>query len=159
MSRLRTLALVLLAALVIGAGTMFAYAQGIPGGPDRGGRSGGSAMVPLRGLNLTDVQKDQVRDIQQRHRDERQAARQQLSKAIDTQRKAIEAVPLNEGLITSTSGELAQAQTQVALAEARLRSEIIAVLTPEQQAQLTKMRAERQSGDRGPRRERGPRSR
>ena len=62
---------------------------------------------------------------------------------MDAQRKAVETIPVDEGLIRSTTQALADAQTEMAIQQARLRSEIFALLTPDQQAQARKLQAER----------------
>jgi len=106
---------------------------------------GGGAGFPLMQLNLTDAQREQVREIRERNREQTQALTQRLGDAAQKQRQAIETIPVNEGLITSATQDLAQAQTEVAIQEARLNAEVWSLLTPEQQAQATKLRAERKA--------------
>jgi protein CpxP len=134
----------LVALLVTGV----AFAQGPRGGPfGRGGAMGpgrGPGMA-LGALNLTDAQRSQITDIRARHRDDAQAASEQLRTVQQKQREAIETFPVNEALITSLSQDLAQAEVNMAIQEARLNADIWAVLTPDQQAQLTKLRADRQA--------------
>ena len=62
---------------------------------------------------------------------------------MDAQRKAVATIPVNEQLIRSTTQELAEAQTEMAIQQARLQTEIFGLLTPEQQAQAKKLQAER----------------
>jgi len=130
--------------------TGVAFAQGPrAGGPFGRGRGpmgpGRGPGMALAALNLTDAQKEQVRDIRDRHRQESQAAMDHLAAVQQQQREAIETFPINEAAITSLSQDLAQAQVEVALQEARLNADIWAVLTPEQQAQLNKIRADQQA--------------
>jgi Spy/CpxP family protein refolding chaperone len=76
-----------------------------------------------------------------------QAAQSRLREAFDAQRRAVEAVPFDEGQIQSTSQGIAAAQTEVALVQARVRNEVWNLLTAEQQTrarQLTEERAARQ---------------
>jgi Spy/CpxP family protein refolding chaperone len=114
-------------------------------GPRRGGaavgRFGGPGGpgLPLRQLNLTDAQKQQVQDIQSRHRDEDRQIAARLRTALDAQRKAIEAEPLNDGAIRTASQQLADVEADAAVARAHLRSEILAVLTADQKAQLSQL--------------------
>ena len=139
---------VMAAMLATGAST---YAQGPgfgrrgggPGGP--GGFGGPGVALPLRDLNLTDAQRQQVRDIRERHRDEAQQIGERLRTAMDAQRKAVEATPVNESLIRSTTQELAEAQADAAIAQAHARSEILSILTADQRAQLSKLQADRQA--------------
>jgi len=128
-----------------------AYAQGAgfgrrgggPGGPP--GFGGPGLALPLRQLNLTAAQQQQVQSIRERHRDEAQQIRERLRTAMAAQRKAIDTVPVNESLIRSTTQELADVQADAAIAHAHARAEILAILTADQQAQLTKLQADRQA--------------
>ena len=74
---------------------------------------------------------------------------------MDAQRKAVETQPVNEGLIRSTTQALADAQTEMAIQQARMQGEIFTLLTPAQQEQLKKLRAARET--RAQQREAGPR--
>jgi protein CpxP len=115
-------------------------------GPGRRGESRRGGFPGLAALDLTDAQRQQVRDVMQRHREEMQEGGRRLRAAYDAQRNAIETVPVNEGLVRSTSQELAAAQTDMAILQARIHSEVFSLLTPEQQAkakELKDRRAER----------------
>lgn len=125
-----------------------------PGGPGRGG-------FPLGQLNLSDAQREQVRSVMERHREDMRAVGQRLREAHQAQRNAVETVPVNEALIRSTSQALATAQTDMALLQARIHSDVWGLLTPEQQAkakELKEKRAER-ARQRGERRQRQPQER
>lgn len=128
-------ALLLTAALV---STVFA--QGGPGW--RGDRRGGG-FPGLRELNLTDAQREQVRDVMQRYRDEMQETGRRLRTAHEAQQQAVQTVPVNEGLIRSTSETLAAAETDMALLRARIHSDVWTLLTPEQQAKAKELQAQR----------------
>jgi Spy/CpxP family protein refolding chaperone len=108
--------------------------------------------LPLRELNLTEAQQQQIRDVEQSHRDANRQLQERLRAAENAQRKAIETEPVNEGLIRSASQALADVEADAAVARAQLRSQIFALLTPEQQAQAKKLEASRPDGGR-----RGPR--
>jgi protein CpxP len=129
-------------ALVVGAVT---YAQG-PGAGRRGAPSARpEATLGIRGLDLSDTQRQQIRELTEQRRDEARAALARVQAARGEQRKALSVLPVNEGLIRSTTQALAEAQTEVALQQARLRSEIFALLTTEQQAQAQTLMAERET--------------
>jgi Spy/CpxP family protein refolding chaperone len=137
-------------ALVALLATSVAFAQGPRNGGigGRGGRGGfgpGGPGLPLNELNLTDAQREQVRDIRARYGEQAQQFVKRLSAATEKQRQAIETLPVNETLITSATQDMTQAQVDVAIQEARLNADIWSVLTAEQQAQLTKLRADRQA--------------
>ena len=126
--------------------TTVAYAQG-PRGGGRGGRGfgpGGPGLA-LNELNLTDAQREQVREIRERHKEQIQTLSRRLGDLAAKQRQAIETVPVNETLITSATQDMTQAQVEVAIQEARINADIWSVLTPEQQAKATKLRAERKA--------------
>jgi periplasmic protein CpxP/Spy len=129
--------------------TTVAFAQG-PRGGGFGGRGGrgfgpGAPGLMLNELNLTDAQREQVREIRDRNREQVQAVSKRLGDLAAKQRQAIETIPVNETLITSATQDLTQAQVEMAIQEARLNADVWAVLTPEQQAKATKLRAERKA--------------
>jgi len=129
--------------------TSVAFAQGPRGGGPFGGRGGrgpfGPGGLELNQLNLSDTQRQQVREIRQRYREQTQQVAQRLNAVAEKQRQAIETLPVNETLITSATQDMTAAQVEMAIQEARLNSEIWSVLTPEQQGQATKLRAERKA--------------
>jgi Spy/CpxP family protein refolding chaperone len=141
------------AAIVALLGTGAAFAQGGPGGRRSGGPGGpgpfgfggrgGGIDLPLRDLNLTDVQQQQIKDIRERHRSEAQQIGERLRAAADAERKAVQSDPVNEGLIRSTAQQLAEVQADAAILAAHERTEMLTVLTAEQQAQLKKIQADR----------------
>ena len=135
---------VMAALLVTGA----AFAQGPRGGgrgPGAPGVATGSPGMELRGLNLTDAQEQQVRDIRQQERESMQTLQQQLRAAADAQRAAIQMIPVNEGLIRDTTAALAEVQAELAIRQAHVHSQVWGVLTPAQQAEATRIRAEREA--------------
>jgi len=99
----------------------------------------------LNELNLTDAQREQVKEIRDRYREQTQALTRRLGDLAAKQRQAIETLPVNETLITSATQDMTQAQVEVAVQEARINADIWSVLTPEQQATATKLRAERKT--------------
>jgi Spy/CpxP family protein refolding chaperone len=99
----------------------------------------------LNELNLTDAQREQVKEIRDRYREQTQTLTRRLGDLTAKQRQAIETLPVNETLITSATQDMVQAQVEVAIQEARINADIWSVLTPEQQATATKLRAERKA--------------
>jgi periplasmic protein CpxP/Spy len=129
----------------LAGGTAISYAQG-PGGPGfgqgRGGPRGGAGMdAGLRGLDLTEAQREQVRAIMQSHRSERQSARKALADAHRQLAEATRGTNVDEALIRERSTAVANALAADAILRARIRSEVHALLTPEQQQQLQERRA------------------
>jgi periplasmic protein CpxP/Spy len=152
MRRIQSRALAVGAALlfVIGLGVA-AHAQGDPGGDGPGRRRGWFGGPGHRGfaglarLDLTDTQREQVREVIGRHRTDMQEAGKRLREAHHAQRAAVETVPANEGLIRSTTQALANAQTDMALLQARIHNEVWSLLTPEQQEKAKQLKSERET--------------
>jgi Spy/CpxP family protein refolding chaperone len=119
-----------------------------PGGPGMGMRGMGPmgigpAGLPLGRLDLTEAQRSQVRDVAQRYQGEMRTASQKVAEAREAQRKAIESVPLNEGLVRSTSDKLNDATLEVALIQARIYNDTYNVLTDAQKAKLKEIQTNR----------------
>ena len=146
--RFRTLAAIAVVGLLAVAGAAaFAQGPGGPGGPGRrgpgAGRGGPQAALPLRALDLTDAQRDQVRQLTEQHREQSRDLLERVRAARDAQRKAGEAVPFSEQDVRAAAQALGELESELAVSQARLQSEIQALLTPEQQQKLQTMRAER----------------
>ena len=152
---LKTIAVVALAGVAI-AGAARLHAQGGDHGRrgafGRGFGGPGGVGFGLRGLGLTDEQRTQVKAIVEQHRGELRTARQRVGSAYKAQHAAVIAVPVDEGLIRAKSAELATAQTEAAIAQARVHSEMYQLLTPEQQAKAKELQAQRQARREGMRR-------
>jgi len=153
MNRFRWLMGAVAVAAIVAAGVV-AHAQGPrgggPGGP--GGRGIRGAFgplagfgLPLRELQLTDAQQEQVRQIRSRHETQVRDAMSKLETARQAQQKAVEAIPADEAQITSLTQDMVQAEVEVAIQASRLNAEVWSVLTPEQQAKAKTLRAERQA--------------
>jgi periplasmic protein CpxP/Spy len=142
MKRFRSLTLTAVLAVLL-AGAAYAQAPG-PGGRGRGPDGFGREMgLPLRALNLTDAQEQQIRTLTQQSRQQNRAAFERLRTAMDAQRKAAATIPVNEALIRSTTQDLVEAQTEVAIQRSRVQTEIFGLLTPEQQAEAKKLQTDR----------------
>jgi protein CpxP len=127
-----------LAAALLG-GTALATAQGPQGGPGafgRGPRPGGPADFGLRGIDLTDAQREQVRAIMESNR----AALEQTGKALrEAQRAFVEATAgsaIDEAAVRTRSTAVANAMADEAILRAKVRAEVHALLTAEQLQQL-----------------------
>jgi Spy/CpxP family protein refolding chaperone len=127
-------------------------------GPGHGGRGafgrghfgfGGGPGLMLRQLNLTDQQKQQVKGIFEQHKPELQQVRERIHTAIQAQRTAAEANPPDDAAIRAKATDVASAEADLAVALAHIRSEVFAILTPEQQqkAQELKQQHEQQRAE------------
>jgi len=158
MNRFRSLTAGVLVAGVFAGAVVFAQAPA-PGGPagatvpasGRGGRAGAPGGpragrdlgLALRQLNLSDTQRQQIRDLVQRRLQEGKDVQQRLRTAQDDLRTATEALPMNEGAIRAAAQALSLAEADAAVQQARIRGEVFALLTPDQQAQARTLQQER----------------
>jgi Spy/CpxP family protein refolding chaperone len=99
--------------------------------------------LPLSALNLTDAQREQVRTIMQSHRDEGQALVQKAQASMEALRKATDAT-VDEGAAAQQGQALGAVIAEAAVLRGRVRGEVFAILTPEQQAEANKIAADRQ---------------
>ena len=133
---------------------------GGPGGPGmRGpGRPGGPmGFGPgFRDLDLTDDQKAQLKKIADARRGDFEAAGQKVRAAREGMRALVESDSINESAIRAKSAEIAAAEADVMILNAKVRQESLQVLTSEQQAKLKERRNAR-DGDARQRRPRGQR--
>jgi protein CpxP len=129
-------------------------AQGRHGGPDGFGRGRGGpagpggplAGLPLRELNLTDAQREQVKQIVDSRQQETRAIIEREMAARDALRAATTSASFDEGLVRSKAAELAAIEADMAVARARIFADVFQILTPEQQAKAKEL-----SGSRPPR--------
>jgi len=163
--KIRNRILTLAGALLV-AGTTLALADGPgrggpgPGAPGdcgghRGFGPGGHAMMErhlgalgplgfaLHRLDLTTEQRDRIHGILAAQRDAHQALRDQLRGQRDERMKEPLATEFDEARVRARAQEHAQLMVEMEVARARVASEVLAVLTPEQRAELQKMRDER----------------
>jgi len=108
-----------------------------------GGLLGLHPELPLPALNLTDAQREQVRTILQGHREEGQALMQRGHTALESLRKATEGT-VDDGAASQQGQALGAVIAEAAVLRARVRGEIMAILTPEQQAEAAKIQADRE---------------
>lgn len=136
-----TLSLILSAALGVSA-LAFAGGPGGPGfGPDSRGHHGEEGMA-FRGLNLTDAQKTQIKQIMQQSF----ASLKTQGQAVRQQREAFEALSPSASNYQSAAASLAQAEATFTSARITARAAVTAqiynsVLTGAQQSQYTTQKA------------------
>lgn len=145
----RVLGLSALVAAIVSGGAL-AYAQdSSPGGPrGRGlgiGPGGPGAGLAFRALDLTDAQREQIRQLTQQNRAQMRPLMDRMRAAQDARRQAVEAVPFNESQVRSAMKELAEVEADLAVAQARLQADIYALLSADQQQRLQTLRAEREA--------------
>jgi protein CpxP len=113
-----------------------------PGGPGMRGGPGGMFGLPLRELDLTDAQREQVKAIMASHRDEQKAAGDKMMAARKALHEAIAAETFNEAAIRAAAGEVGAAEADAAVLQAKIHGEVFAILTPEQVKKAKELRSE-----------------
>ena len=113
-----------------------------PGMP--GMRRGPMGFGPeFRELDLSDDQKAQLKSIAESHHDEFRAAGEKARAAHDGMQALVDADSINESAIRAKSAEIAAAEAEVMILNAKVRQESMQVLTSEQQQKLKELRAAR----------------
>ena len=120
--------------------------HGVPGpGPQGGPRGGGPVGdLGLRGIELTEAQREQVRSIMESHRDEFADVREKLGAAHRAFAEVTRGDAVDEAAIRTESTAVANAMADEAILRARVRTQVHALLTAEQQQQLKDRQAEMQ---------------
>lgn len=99
--------------------------------------------LPLATLKLTDAQREQVRGILNGHRDETRAVAEKARAALEGLRAA-SAAAVDEAAVSQHSAALGEAIGEAAVLRAKVRGEVLAILTPEQQTELQRIQAARE---------------
>lgn len=103
---------------------------------------------PLRALNLTPDQLQQIRAIRQESKDEWRAARQRLAAAHRALDEAIYSDDVNEALVEERAREVGVAQASVVRLRSLTELKIRRLLTPEQLNTLRLMRQQARADER-----------
>jgi protein CpxP len=148
----RILVIASIAVLVVAA-TVFALAQGHPGGMGEKMRGPGGPEQMIehlsRELNLTDAQKEQAKALFEAQRgieDERHAKLEAIHKQIEA---ATENGQFDEATLRPLASQQAQLMTDEMIDHMRLHSKLFALLTTEQRAKASEM-MKRHGGPGGP---------
>lgn len=130
-----------------------------PGGPGMRMRGPGGPGGPMgfgpgfRGLDLTDDQKEQLKKIAESHQAEFKAIGDKTRTAHEGMRALLQADTIDESAIRAKSQEVAAAQAEAMILNAKVRKESMQTLTADQ---LAKLKERREARPDGPRRRRGP---
>jgi len=118
---------------------------GKPVAPRQGPRRTGPGIdLGLRGIDLTDAQREQVRVIGESHKAEFGEVATKLRAAQHAFVETVQAESIDEAAIRTGSAAVASAMADEAILRARVRLEVHGILTPEQQQQLRDRRAQTQ---------------
>lgn len=119
--------------------------RGGPGGPGMRRPGGPMGFGPgFRELDLTDDQRAQLKSIADSHREQFQQAGEKIRAARQAMQALLEADAIDESAIRAKSAEVASAEADAMILNAKVRQESLQVLTSEQLAKLTELRTARQ---------------
>ncbi|MDD1782078.1 CpxP family protein [Enterovibrio sp. ZSDZ35] len=124
-------------ALPLMMGSMSAMAFG--GGHHEGkGMMGGKHL--LRGVELTDVQKDELRTLREENREEMRAGKDNFRTQMMAERQQMQDLMLadnfDEAAVRGLAEKMSQQQVERRIEMAKKRHEMMSILTPEQKAQV-----------------------
>ncbi len=125
---------------------------GGPMGPGPGlrmrGPGGPGGIAGFRGLDLSDDQKEQLKKIAESHQAEFKAIGEKTRAAHEGMRALMDAETINESAIRAKSQEVAAAQADAMILNAKIRQESMQILTADQLAKLKERREARPDGSR-----------
>lgn len=120
--------------------TIFAH----PGfGPGRSGMMRRMGPSLLEQLQVSSDQRSQIQSIFTDGRETIRPLIQQLREKHAALQEAARDQPFDETLVRSQAQEIADVQARLIVARAQLKNQVLAVLTDEQQARLSELRAQR----------------
>jgi protein CpxP len=138
--------------LTIGAAVLLAVAAAIAQGPHGFGGPGGDFHHMLKQLDLTSDQHSQVKAIFEKEKPTLQPLMQQM-RQNHTAMSALEASgPFDEAKTRALATQNSQTMIELQVEHARVKSEIMQILTADQKAKLTQIEANREArmGKHGP---------
>jgi protein CpxP len=100
-------------------------------------------MHALKEVGVTDAQKEQIRGMMREQRPQLQPLRKQMVQERRALRNVVQTSPVNESAIRTQAARVAQVQADIAVKRAYIADRIRAILTPEQQAKLKDLQAQR----------------
>ena len=141
MKSTRTRILVIAAAVMMVA-VVAALAQGMHG---PGGRGGFGHLLGFYSdyLDLTSAQQDQVKAIWAKEKPALQPLMQQMRQFHSQMNQIAESGTFDEAKVRALATQQSQTMVELAVQHARIKSEMIQVLTPDQKAKLAKFEAKR----------------
>ena len=140
---------ILLAVLAVTLMTAVGFSQTVvkAAGPGhRGGGFGGPMMGMFADyLDLTDAQRAQMKDIMTKEKPTIKPLMQQLSQSHQQLRQLESAGTFDEAKVRALATQQAQTMTELTVQKARIKSELMQVLTPDQKDKMAKFETRRQA--------------
>jgi periplasmic protein CpxP/Spy len=112
------------------------------GGMERGKRCGAGRMMMMKDLNLTEDQKEQMKAIREKSKEQMKEVHKALGDAHKALREAAASEDIDEAKISELSKSLADNMAEAAILKASIHKEMQALLTDEQKAKCEEKRAE-----------------
>jgi protein CpxP len=151
---MKKLTVAILSIVLVAMGAMFIFAQTETGPKDgkrgfgkrghfakRGfGKRGGGMM--LRGLDLTEEQKTQIKAIRQASRESMKPLHEQMKANRQKLAQLSESGTFDEAQVQAIAAEHGQLSAQMLVAREKVKAQIFNVLTPEQKAKAAEMKAQ-----------------
>ncbi len=131
--------------LVIGAAVLLAVVAAVAQGMHHGGRGGFEHMLGFYSdyLDLTSAQQDQVKAIWAKEKPTLQPLMEQMHQFHTQMNQVAESGTFDESKVRALATQQSQTMVEIAVQHARIKSEMIQVLTPDQKAKLAKLEAKR----------------
>lgn len=135
-------AVAILSFLLIVSGVAFVFAQKNEGGKGFGkrGHHGGGYGFFLHGLDLTDEQKAQVKQIMEASREKNKGVFEQLKANHQKLDEITANGAFDEAQVTAIANSQAALQAQMIVERERVKSQIFAILTDEQKAKAAQIK-------------------
>ena len=111
-----------------------------PGNPSRNFGWGLTGLKTFIELNLSETQKTEVLRIIDKYQDKRQSTREKLREARENLRNALKSEQFNEDGVRTAYRKVSSIQEDLLVLRVQMRSELKAILTPEQSELLIEKR-------------------
>jgi protein CpxP len=129
--------------LVIGAAVVLAVVAAVAQGMHHGGRGGFGHMLGFYSdyLDLTSAQQDQVKAIWAKEKPTMQPLMQQMRQFHTQMNQIAEGGTFDEAKVRALATQQSQTMVELAVQHARIKSEMMQVLTADQKTKLVKLEA------------------
>lgn len=146
---MKKLTAAILSIVLVAMGAMFVFAQDGAGQKDgkrgfgkRGGHHRGGHGMMLRGLDLTDEQKAQVKTIMQSSREASKPLREQMKANRQKLQALSDSGNFDQAQVQALADEQGRLTAQMIVEKEKVKSQISAILTTEQKAKAAEMKAQ-----------------
>ena len=129
--------------LVIGAAVVIAVVAALAHGMHHGGHGGFEHMLGFYTdyLDLTSAQQDQVKAISAKEKPTLEPLMQQMHQFHSQMNQLAESGSFDEGKARTLASQQSQTMTELAVQHARIKAEMMQVLTADQKSKLAKLEA------------------